>query len=153
MEVRVAQGSDAPAVSRLIRELSAPFLLQADGAGAEPFFAAISEAAIRSYVESPKFSYYIAHIDSSLVGVVAVRDHRHLYHLFIAREFQGKGFARQLWEFAEANAIASGHQGAFTVNSSLNAVPVYQRFGFAITGTVVEANGLAFQPMQLGESR
>jgi GNAT superfamily N-acetyltransferase len=153
MEVRVAQGSDAPAVSRLIRELSAPFLLQADGAGAEHFYAAISEAAIRSYVESPMFSYYIAHLDSSLVGIVAVRDHRHLYHLFIAREFQGKGFARQLWEFAKANSIASGHQGVFTVNSSLNAVPVYQRYGFAITGTVVEANGVVFQPMQLDETR
>jgi GNAT superfamily N-acetyltransferase len=151
MEIRLAQVADAPAISCLIRELSASFLLHADGSGAEPFYAAISEASIRRYIESQNFSYYIAHLSSSLVGVVAVRDHRHLYHLFIAREFQGQGFARELWEFAKANAMASGQQAAFTVNSSLNAVPVYQQFGFAIHGAVVEAHGVAFQPMQLGD--
>jgi GNAT superfamily N-acetyltransferase len=134
----------------LIRELSAPFLLHADGAGAEPFYAAISEAAICGYIESPNFFYYIAHLNSSLVGVVAVRDNKHLYHLFVARAFQGKGFARKLWEFAKADALRSGHQTIFTVNSSLNAVPVYQQFGFAIIGAVVEAHGVAFQPMRLG---
>ena len=54
----------------------------------------------------------------------------------------------------EAAALQAGNPGKFTVNSSLNAVPVYQRFGFVANGPVVQKHGIAFQPMllQLGEN-
>lgn len=39
--------------------------------------------------------------------------------------------------------------GEFTVNSSLYAVPVYERYGFIPAGLRVEVHGIAFVPMKL----
>ena len=149
MRIERASIDDAPRVSWLIRGLSESLFLLPNGEGAGPFLASISEAAIRSYIEAANFSYFVAEDESKLVGVVAMRDNSHLYHLFVEPSLQGKGFARQLWHFIKANAVQAGNLGKFTVNSSLNAVPVYESFGFKVSGPKVEMHGIAFQPMQL----
>jgi predicted GNAT family N-acyltransferase len=82
---------------------------------------------------------------------VAMRDNRHLYHLFIAPRFQGQGLARTLWNTVRLAALASGNPGHFTVNASLTAVPVYERFGFVANGEKVETHGIAFLPMKLSD--
>ena len=152
--IRVERASitDAPRVSTLIRGLSEPFFLLPCGEGAEPFLTAINEASVRSYILAGNFSYFVAEAEGQLIGVVAMRDNSHLYHLFIEQSFQGKGVARELWHFIKAKAIQAGNPGKFTVNSSLNAVLVYERFGFKVSGPKVEMHGIAFQPMQLVEA-
>lgn len=47
------------------------------------------------------------------------------------------------------HALQSGNPGRFEVNSSLNAVPIYERFGFAIAAPKVERYGGAYIPMVL----
>ena len=88
-----------------------------------------------------------AEADGALVGLVAMRDHSHLYHLFVAPAWQGRGLARALWQQVRQAALEAGNPGRFTVNASVNAVPVYGRFGFVATGPRVEKNGIAFVPM------
>jgi len=41
---------------------------------------------------------------------------------------------------------------AFTVNASLNAVPVYEAFGFVPSGSVTTAHGISFIPRWLSLS-
>ena len=149
MKIEPASIGDAQRISEMIQSLSPPFFLSPGGAGAESFLASISQAAIERYISADNFSYFVAEADGELVGVVAMRDQGHLYHLFVAQRFQGQGFARELWRFIKVHAIQRGHFGKFTVNSSLNAIPVYEAFGFNATGPKVEMNGVAFQPMQL----
>jgi len=149
MKVERAAVSDAPRISALIRELSKPFLVSPSGEGAEPFFAAIGEAAIQGYVSAGNFEYYVAEVENQLAGVVALRDNTHLFHLFVAEPFQGQGLGSKLWQVVKASAIQSGNPGKFTVNSSLNALPVYEKFGFITCGPVVQSHGVMFQPMQL----
>ena len=149
MQIRRATESDAERISALIRALSGPFTVSPTGEGAESFFASIGEQAIRGYITANNFSYLLAETADTLTGVVAIRDRRHLYHLFVAQPFQGKGLGRKLWLAARQEALNAGHAGSFTVNSSLNAVPVYERFGFSPSGPKVEAHGVAFIPMQL----
>ncbi len=84
-----------------------------------------------------------------MAGVVALRNNRHLYHLFVAPEFQGRGLGRQLWSHAREFALGTGNPGEFTVNASRNAVVVYERFGFAPVGPEVQQHGVAFVPMRL----
>lgn len=113
--------ADASRISVLIRELSRPFLVSPSGEGAEPFFAAISESAIKGYVSASNFEYFVAEAQGLLAGVVALRDNSHLFHLFVAEPFQGQGLGGKLWQMVKARAIQSGNPGEFTVNSSLGA--------------------------------
>jgi predicted GNAT family N-acyltransferase len=62
----------------------------------------------------------------------------------------GQGIASTLWDIAKEAAASDGNTGRFTVNSSVNAVPIYERFGFVATGAVQVQNGIAFVPMELG---
>ena len=151
MQVQRAVVADAQRISSLICSLSAPFFLSSCGEGAEPFLASVGESATRRYIVASNFNYLVAKSAGQLAGVIAVRDNNHLFHLFIATAFQGKGLARELWQLAKANAVQAGNPGRFTVNSSLGAVPIYERFGFVPSGPRVEQNGIAFQPMSLIE--
>lgn len=152
MKIERASIADAPAISALIRELSKPFLVSPSGESAEPFFAAISEPAIQRYVSAGNFDYFVAKQEGLLAGVIALRDNSHLFHLFVAEPFQGQGLGGQLWHMVKAKAIQSGNPGKFTVNSSLNALPVYEKFGFVASGPIVQTHGVAFQPMQLSQA-
>ena len=149
MKIERATIADAPRISALIRELSKPFLVSPSGEGAEPFFAAVGEAAIHGYVAASNFVYLVAKAEGQLAGVVALRDNSHLFHLFVAEPFQGQGLGKKLWSTVKTKAIQLGNEGKFTVNSSLNALLVYERFGFIASGPVVKAHGVAFQPMHL----
>ncbi|WOB06857.1 GNAT family N-acetyltransferase [Piscinibacter gummiphilus] len=149
MRVEAANASDAEAISALIVELSEPFFLSPSRGGAERFLASISVEAVRGYLSSANFSYYVARSESRLAGFVALRDNSHLFHLFVATAFQGNRLASQLWATAKTDAVQAGNPGEFTVNSSLNAVPVYERFGFVREGEVQRMHGISFQPMRL----
>ncbi len=147
IQLRPATLDDVGRISQLIHGLSGPFLLSSDGAGAEQFFASIDELGIKRYVCADNFTYLVAEHLGTLAGLVALRDNAHLFHLFVAQEFQGIGLARRLWEAVSRAAMAAGSSGKFTVNASLNATGVYRHFGFVETSDVVHAHGIAFQPM------
>lgn len=149
MKVEIASPANAEEISALIVELSEPFYLSPSRVGAESFLASVSPEAERSYLSAANFSYYVAKSGAKLVGVVAIRDNAHLFHLFVAKAFQGKGLARHLWGIAKQEALQAGNPGEFTVSSSLNAMPVYEKFGFVCQGGVQHAHGISFQPMQL----
>jgi len=149
MTIRAATIADAEEISSLIVELSAPFYTSATREGAEPFLTSISAEAQRGYITAKNFSYYVAESNARLAGLVVLRDNSHLFHLFVANPLQGAGLARRLWEIVKAEALAAGNPGLFTVNSSLNAVPVYEKFGFVRKGEVQHMHGVSFQPMHL----
>lgn len=149
MRIRLATPADAEAISALILSVSRYFTLHPDGAGAEEFLATLSPDAIHGYLSSPDFVYRVAEDEGGLAGVVAVRENRHLYHLFVAPAGHRRGLARRLWTEAMEAALHAGNPGEFTVNSSLYALPVYERFGFVATGPRVETMGIAFVPMRL----
>jgi GNAT superfamily N-acetyltransferase len=149
MRIRPATGDDAAAISALILGVSPSFTLRPDGEGAEVFLATLSPEAIGGYLASPDYAYRVAEEDGALAGVVAVRENRHLYHLFVAEAFQGRGLSRRLWDAARDAALRAGNPGEFTVNSSLYAVPVYEKFGFHPTDPRVEQHGVAWVPMKL----
>jgi GNAT superfamily N-acetyltransferase len=147
--ILLAAAVDAPAISQLILGLAHHFLAEASGGGAGAFLQSVSPSAICTLIESPAMRYCKAICGGQLAGVVAVRDNTHLYHLFVDPAYQGQGLGRTLWLHARDIALANGNAGSFTVNSTVYAVPVYERFGFRATSARVEKNGVAFVPMQL----
>lgn len=150
MQFETGSIADAQEISALILELSAPFYVALDREGAEPFLASISVSAVRGYMQASNFSYLIARCPlGTLAGLIAMRDQTHLFHLFVAEPFQRKGLGRRLWEQAKARVNAQNAASGFTVNASLNAVPVYESFGFEKQGRIRVAHGVTFQPMRL----
>jgi GNAT superfamily N-acetyltransferase len=91
-------------------------------------------------------------LDGKLAGVVAVRDPRHLFHLFIAAAIQYQGIGTALALRAIELSLAESRSEIFTVNASLPSVPFYVRLGFKPQGPRVEDKGVAFAPMQSATS-
>ncbi|MEJ8850636.1 GNAT family N-acetyltransferase [Variovorax rhizosphaerae] len=151
MTIQISRAStdDAEAISQLIQKLVHHFTVDPEGRGAEVFLKSAEVDAIRGYIAAPNFCYFVARDEDHLAGFVGVRDNAHLYHLFVDPLHQGRGLGRQLWDQAKAWAITEGNGSGFTVNSSPNAIPVYERFGFQATGERTEMNGIAFVPMRL----
>ena len=148
MEFRAGSPPDAEAIAGLIASFQSELTDDPSGAGAEEYLASVSVQAEREYLASARYRYLLAYSGSQLAGFIAIRDGSHLFHLFIERAHQRHGTARLLWERALRELCALSSKGAFTVNSSLSAVPVYQAFGFAPAGLLQSVHGISFLPMR-----
>ena len=142
--IRQATESDSEAISSLVTGWAYHYLDDPTSSEAGEFLATLTPFATAERIGSANFSYYVALDDSGLCGVIAIRESFHLYHLFVRADAHGRGIARALWEHART---LSG-SATFVVNSSLPAVPVYQRFGFVVKDAPQSARGLTFVPME-----
>lgn len=157
MQIRLATKEDAQNISELIHRVSHFFTLRSNGEGAEAFFDTISVTALEQTISADHFMYWVGvNPSNKVIGAIALRDHRHLYHLFVTPEEQGKGFATQLWQHLLAHVLAHasrhGNPTELTVNSSLVAQNIYRGFGFEISDEVQYKHGLAYIPMRLNLS-
>jgi len=148
MKFRAGAPADAEAIAGLIASFQSELTDVPSGAGAEEFLASVSLEAEREYLASERYRYLVAYSHSRLVGFITIRDGSHLFHLFVERSDQGQGIARQLWERALRELCVPSADGAFTVTSSLAAVPVYQAFGFVPADSIQRMHGISFLPMR-----
>ena len=149
MTLRIAHSTDAPAISALICNV-APYLTpHPPGTGAEQFLLGMAPPAIARYVTGSGYHYQLGMLGSVLVGVIAISENRHVFHLYVAPAFHHRGVARRMWHAAKTAAIEAGNTEGFTVNSSPYARPMYERFGFVATGPEVAEHGIAYVPMRL----
>jgi len=145
--IRPIDPTDIEPVASLLSELASAYIIgEFERPAQEHFLAKNNADAIREFIASG-YRYHVAEANGELVGFVGVRDNKHLYHLFVATPLQRRGIGRMLWEFAKRECETSGHRGAFTVNSSNNAVPVYERWGFRRVGPAQNSNGVVYNPM------
>ncbi|MCJ8339368.1 MAG: GNAT family N-acetyltransferase [Pseudomonadales bacterium] len=149
MEIRTAIYTDAEEISQLIEPLVTKYILPSCSVqGAEILLKSMRRQSIESYFKSG-YQYWLGEVDNRLMAVIGIKENSHLYHLFVADAFQGKGYARQLWHFAKGECLAKGNLGVFTVNSALNAAPVYRKWGFKALSEVRERSGIKDIPMRL----
>jgi ribosomal protein S18 acetylase RimI-like enzyme len=151
--IRPMSSADIPSVASLLALLAREHITHEFNPRArELFLAKNDEANIRRFV-AQGFRYHVAESRARIVGFVGVRDDRHVYHLFVANDFQRRGIARRLWTVAREECIAAGNRGRFTVNSSNGAIAVYERLGFARAGPAKNDNGILYNPMATQEAR
>jgi GNAT superfamily N-acetyltransferase len=149
MRIRQATIDDSAAISDLIRPLAEKYIAREfSPEGARYLPASMEPAAIKGYLESG-YQYHVAEQDGVIAGAVAVRENKHVYHLFVAEPFQGRGLARRLWHVARDACRQAGNPGEFTVNSSRFAVEMYRKFGFVETGPPETKSGVTSVPMKL----
>lgn len=143
LPIRSALPGDAEAISALVCGLL-PYLVEdpasPDIAG---FVDTLQTSGTRDRLVSPRFCYYLAERDGALLGVAALRDGTHLYHLFVRADAHRQGIGQALWAHVQERADGA----PITVNASLFAVPAYERMGFQATDVQQSVDGLVFVPM------
>jgi GNAT superfamily N-acetyltransferase len=148
MRIRPIDDKDVPAVAGLLNRLARDFIVhESTPEGAATFLRENDEEAIRRYIGLGHV-YHVAEADGEIAGFISVRDRSHLFHMFVGAKWQGQGVARRLWEVARADAVHHGGSGAFTVNASNFAVPMYEAMGFVRTAPTQCLKGLYFNPME-----
>lgn len=143
-QIRPATLSDADEISGLITGWAHHYLENPPPPEAAVFLATLTPSTTAERIAAPSYRYYVAEGASGLLGVIALRESSHLYHLFVRADAHGQGIARSLWERAKSESGSN----SFMVNSSLPAIPVYERFGFVATDSAQSKNGLVFVPMK-----
>lgn len=145
MDIRSATHSDAQGIRSLIKSLSHFYLDGKNRALPQWLESSLKLDEVLARIDSPQFENYICESNGEVVAYLSIKEGAHLYHLFVDEKFQGQGLSRKLWEHGKKLAKSN----AFTLRSSLFAVPVYKQFGFVEDGCVLKKDGVSFQPMVL----
>jgi GNAT superfamily N-acetyltransferase len=149
MIIRPAVCSDAHGISKLINSQSHHRTPKPTEPAPPEFLAGFAPETIKGYVGSVSYRYLVVLIEGQIVGVLGIRDGQRIIHLFVAESYQRRGIAPALWSRARSELLAGGEEASVVVNSSIYAIPVYERFGFKAVGPRVERAGVTYVPMQL----
>ena len=91
--------------------------------------------------------FYGAFHGGELVGVLAMREPRHISLFFVKEAWHRQGVGRLLFDAMRRDYA----EETFTVNSSPYAVEVYRHLGFVPTDTEQITNGIRYTPMRFEE--
>ena len=141
--IRQAIESDALAVSELIAGLSEYFASGPVSQISQEFWDSISVEAVTERIDSPDYICFVAEDIHGLSGFIAFRSPSHLFHLFVASRVQSRGLGKLLWQKVLDQSTCS----KITVNSSVFAIPFYQRLGFMRAGPDKSEGGISYSPM------
>ncbi len=143
---RQIRSSETEAVSSLAREVFDQFVApQYETEGVAEFHRYASVEALSQRHKSGHNTLVAEH-SGELVGMLHLREPRHVSMLFVQSSRQRGGIARGL--LAAAGALTGETDCEFTVNSSPNAISAYDRLGFRITGSEQCVHGIRSVPMQ-----
>lgn len=149
MRIRPIKDTDIPAVAKLMRALSDEFIVhECTVESASSFARENDENGIRSFVGAG-MAYSVADMDGKIAGFIAIRENKHVFHMFVDKAFHRQGIAKALWQVAREAALDAGNPGVFTVNASNYAMPVYEAMGFVRTASRQCKNGIQYNPMQI----
>ena len=147
MELSHATIDDAAAISELVSSVSRNFIATSLGPGGlSKLLASMDRDATEQRIREG-WLHLLAIERHVLVGVIVVKPWTHLYHFFVRDDWRGRGIGRTLFESAEAWALERVGKRLQTVNSSLNAIGIYERLGFESSGPVIDLDGVRYQPM------
>jgi len=94
--------------------------------------------------------FLLATAQRKIIGIIEVRESSHISLLFVDRQFQQRGIARELLRRTLRICLKKKPDlSKITVNASPNSVRIYQRLGFRPAGSEQVKKGIRFTPMAL----
>ena len=139
-------GEAAVLAQEVFDEFVAPFYSQE---GREEFHRYAETTALRDRNRLDHVTL-IAQSGEQIIGMLHLRQWRHVAMLFVDRPHQRDGIGRKLLGVAiELGLGRDGSARRLTVNSSPNAVEAYRRLGFSPVGPEQIVHGIRFVPMAL----
>jgi len=119
MKIRLAEKSEAEAISRFVSELAVTHIgstLQVGGL--ENLLRSMDvESTITRMTDG--FPHWVALEGGAIVGIAAVKPPSHIYHLFVCSDRQRSGIGRRLMNEALRFIFDRSGRATVTVNSSL----------------------------------
>lgn len=92
-------------------------------------------------------SFWGSYIDNKLVGVLALKENKHISLLFVDKNYQGRGIATGLFEVIKELCEKNPAIDKISVNSSMCAFSFYKKIGFVEIDKEIEKNGIRYTPM------
>ncbi len=133
-------------VTQVFNQFEAP---EYSSEGVGNFLRYIDVEAFRKRMNNNHFAL-VAQVGETIVGVMEVRNNDHICLLFVDATYHQQGIGKTLLRVAIARSIKNSPKiTEITVNSSLFAVPIYQRLGFIAIGGEKVQDGIRFIPMTL----
>ena len=147
MKTRNANVTDALAIADFVCELATEHIVPSLGEGGlRKLLDSMNASATKQRIVD-LWPHICAFDGDELVGVVVTKPPNHLYHLFVRTDRQRTGIGRKLFAMADDWSRNASGKCLATVNSSLNAVQVYNQLGFDADGPVIDTEGVRYQPM------
>jgi ribosomal protein S18 acetylase RimI-like enzyme len=94
--------------------------------------------------------FLLATAQRKIIGIIEVRENSHISLLFVDRQFQQRGIARELLRRTLRICLKKKPDlSKISVNASPNSVRIYQRLGFRPAGSEQVKRGIRYTPMTL----
>ncbi len=148
LTIDIAEPEDADQLFALVERV-AEVMVSSDftTGGAEEFFKAVRMIV---YDRPEGHTLLVAKRAGTVVGMIDVRDHYHICLFFVDLPHQHRGVGRLLFDEVRLRTPKGGTT-YYEVNSSLYAVPIYEKLGFRKISGVRLRNGIRFVELIWGE--
>lgn len=149
MIIRSFRPGDEKALSHLVRTVFMHYIApDYSQEGIDEFLHYVSEYNILERIIEGNHYILTAIHGHTLVGIIEIREFRHISLFFVNGKYHGQGIGHQLIvKAAELCRAMNPLLLRVSVNSSPFAVPVYIHLGFMIEGNEMEKKGIRFTPM------
>jgi GNAT superfamily N-acetyltransferase len=135
--------------SRFVRQVFDEFVaIDYSAEGNATFYEFIREEEIGKRLRQGNY-FLVYEVDNRIVGILELRDKKHICLLFVDKNYQGRGIAKELFK----TTIAYIRENAPTikiieVNSSPYALEIYKKMGFIQKSNLKEQNGIKYNELE-----
>lgn len=142
MDIRILRGHEVSGANQLIKKVFFNTISQNySPEGVQTFLSFFTDENILSLMQKNHL-VMIGAFENVLVGVVGIRDFKHIESLYVDKDYQFQQIGTKLLEFAK-NLM----NGEISVNTDLQAVAFYEKNGFQVAGKLKNIEGISFVPM------
>lgn len=99
-------------------------------------------------IRQEKNKTFVVELDSNIVGMIEVTGNSHIMLFFVDDKYHRNGIGKILINKAIESARINGHK-TMTVNSSIFAINIYEKFGFIKQDDIKTKDGIVYQEMLL----
>jgi len=114
--------------------------------GTDNFLNFISDEKLFKMFLEGSYVLYVAKENEKIVGLVSLRAGNHISLLFVDETYHRQGIGRELL-ISIQKSIKSDGVVKMTVNAAPFAIGFYERVGFMKVGSMLETDGIIYQPM------
>ena len=95
-------------------------------------------------------NFFVAYVDSKIVGMIEIRDNKNISLLFVDKEYQGQGIAKRLYhESIKVSIERDSTLEKFYVHASPYSIPIYMKLGFEKSDEMQIQFGIKYLPMEM----
>lgn len=150
MEIRILQQPELLPALRLVWEVYADAIApKSTPEGVASFQKFIKYDYISQIWKRGDLIFFGAYDGAALCGTLALRQDGHIALFFVAKERQGQGIGRLLFQQAYYHCAQYLHAGRLTVNAAPDAADLYIHMGMRPVSGEQEREGMRYIPMEM----